>query len=390
MKSRSLQLAVALAVAGLSAQPALAAAGDWIIRAGVGVVDPKSDNLDLGGGDNLEVDDGTSLTIEGTYMFADHWGVELLAAWPFTHDFAIEAGGQENVAGEVNHLPPTLSLQYHFNPEGTVRPYVGAGVNYTMFSEENTEGPLAGTSLDLDDSWGLALQLGVDVSLTKNWFVNAGLRWIDIDSDAEITGLSGPGVVDNLGEVEIDPFVYQLQLGYRFGQAAPVVAAAAPVVAAAAAPPPPPPPPPPADSDGDGVVDSADQCPDTPKGDRVGPQGCSCDITRQLTFALNSAELTADDKKILDEVAETLTRLKFISGTVIGHTDSSGSDAYNQKLSERRAQSVATYLEGKGIGAGRLAVSGKGESEPVADNATKEGRAQNRRVVLRRTDCDKP
>jgi len=261
---------------------------------------------------------------------------------------------------------------------------VGAGLNYTTFMDEETEGPLAGAELSLDDSWGLAAQLGLDVGITENWFVNAGLRWIDIDSDAELSG-------NTLGEVEIDPFVYQLQVGYRFGSAAPAVAAAAaaPVVAAAA-PPPPPPPPPPADSDGDGVVDSADQCPDTPKGDRVGAQGCSCDVTRQLQFALNSAELTADDKKVLDEVAANLAKLKFISGTVIGHTDSSGSDAYNQKLSERRAQSVATYLEGKGIGAGRLAVSGKGESEPVADNATKEGRAQNRRVVLRRTDCDKP
>ena len=85
-----------------------------------------------------------------------------------------------------------------------------------------------------------------------------------------------------------------------------------------------------------------------------------------------------------------LTRLKFVAGTVVGHTDSSGSDAYNQKLSERRAQTVAGYLEGKGIAVGRLTASGAGESEPIADNKTKEGRAQNRRVVLKRTDCDAP
>jgi len=106
-----------------------------------------------------------------------------------------------------------------------------------------------------------------------------------------------------------------------------------------------------------------------------------------VRFVTDSAELTDEDMAILDEVAETLTRLKFVSGTVIGHTDSSGPDEYNQALSERRARSVATYLEGKGIGSGRLAVSGAGESEPVADNATAEGRAENRRVVLRRTDC---
>ncbi len=90
------------------------------------------------------------------------------------------------------------------------------------------------------------------------------------------------------------------------------------------------------------MIDANDQCPDTPKGDRVGTQGCSCDVTRQLQFKLNSAELTDEDKVILDTMAENLTRLKFVSGTVVGHTDSSGSEAYNQSLSERRAQTVAT------------------------------------------------
>ena len=153
---------------------------------------------------------------------------------------------------------------------------------------------------------------------------------------------------------------------------------------------PPPPPPPPADAVGVGVVDGSDQCPDTPKGERVGSQGCSCDVTRQLQFKTNSAELTDADKAALDEVAANLTKLKFISGTVVGHTDSTGSDAYNQGLSERRAAAAAAYLETKGIGAGRLKVSGAGESQPIADNKTAEGRAQNRRVVLKRTDCDAP
>jgi OOP family OmpA-OmpF porin len=109
-----------------------------------------------------------------------------------------------------------------------------------------------------------------------------------------------------------------------------------------------------------------------------------------VQFKLDSAELTDAGKAVLDEAAAELNRLKFVSGTVIGHTDSSGSDAYNQKLSERRAQTVSAYLQGKGIAVGRLNASGAGESQPVADNKTAEGRAQNRRVVLQRTDCDAP
>ncbi|MBL8201520.1 MAG: OmpA family protein [Chromatiales bacterium] len=388
MKSRSLQLGIALAAAGLCLQPltATAAKGDWLLRGGIGIVDPKSDNLTLSPEAEVQVGTGTSFTLEGTYMLADHWGVELLLAYPFTHDVDIDgAEGAGNIA-QVDHLPPTLSLQYHFNPNGKFRPYIGAGLNYTTFFNEKTKGALSDTSLELDDSWGAAGQIGADVSLNDNWFLNLAVRYIDIDSDAKLTDDVG---TTELGTVEIDPFIYQAQVGYRFGRPAPVVAAA-PVAAAVAAPPPPPPPPRPSDTDGDGVVDANDQCPDTPKGDRVGPQGCSCDVTRQLQFKLNSAELTAEDRAILDEVAENLKRLKFVSGTVVGHTDSSGSDAYNQKLSERRAQSVATYLEGKGIAEGRLKVSGAGESQPIADNATAEGRAQNRRVVLKRTDCDAP
>jgi len=382
MKSRTLHLGLALAAAGLCIQPltATAAQGDWLFRGGVGVVDPKSNNLTLPDDSRIDVDSGVSATVELTYMLADHWGLELLAAWPFTHDVNLDG----SKVAEVKHLPPTLSLQYHFNPDGRFRPYIGAGLNYTMFMEEETSGALAGSGLKLDDSWGPAAQIGADLGLGDNWFLNLAARYIDIDTDAKLGNVA-------LGEVQIDPLVYQAQVGYRFGRAAPVAVAApvaAPVVAAAVAPPPPPPPP--ADSDGDGVVDSSDQCPDTPKGDRVGSQGCSCELTRQVQFAVNSAELTAEGRATLNDVAENLTRLKFMSGTVTGHTDSSGADDYNQKLSERRAQTVASYLEGKGIAVGRLAASGAGESQPIADNKTKEGRAQNRRVVLKRTDCDAP
>jgi OOP family OmpA-OmpF porin len=116
--------------------------------------------------------------------------------------------------------------------------------------------------------------------------------------------------------------------------------------------------------------------------------GCSCDVTVQLQFKFNSAELTDEDVKTLTGTAENLRRLNWISGVAEGHTDSTGPEAFNQVLSERRAQSVIDFLGSQGVGAARIRAVGFGESKPIADNATREGRAENRRVVLRRTDCD--
>ena len=160
---------------------------------------------------------------------------------------------------------------------------------------------------------------------------------------------------------------------------APVMAKPAPVVAAA-----------PKDTDGDGVPDTIDACPDTPKGTRVGPKGCTCDVTVQLQFKFDSAELTDADKKQLDATAIRLNELHWVSGTAEGHADNIGAADFNLALSQRRAQSAVDYLATKGIAASRFVVKGFGFAKPIADNSTAEGRAQNRRVVLRRTDCDNP
>ena len=159
-------------------------------------------------------------------------------------------------------------------------------------------------------------------------------------------------------------------------------AAAAPVVAAAAAQC--------ADADMDGVCDTADQCPGTPSGTRVGPAGCDCDYTLRTHFAFDSAELTDEDKAELDRLAQVLTnpKLNFIAGEIVGHTDDVGDAAYNENLSRRRADAVAAYLESKGVAlADRFVTKGFGEEKPIADNKTEEGRAQNRRATIRRGDC---
>lgn len=148
------------------------------------------------------------------------------------------------------------------------------------------------------------------------------------------------------------------------------------------------------DTDGDGVLDSADRCPDTPKGMLVGANGCLIlfvegkknVVLQGVTFVVNRSELTIDAKKILDLVAQSLNAVPEVTVEVQGHASSDGSDAANMSLSTRRAASVRTYLMSKGVAENRLTSKGYGETMPVADNATEEGRKQNRRVELVRTD----
>jgi len=143
------------------------------------------------------------------------------------------------------------------------------------------------------------------------------------------------------------------------------------------------------DTDGDGVLNWDDECPDTPPRVRVDSKGCEIKKITALEgveFANNSAELTAASEDILDKTAADLARYPDMKVEVAGHTSSTGSAAYNQDLSQRRAQSVADYLISKGLNADRITVKGYGPSDPVADNSTAEGRARNRRVELRILD----
>lgn len=200
-KTGILAIAAGAALAFGSANAVAHEQGDWLMRFGVSYADPKSDNSDL-----VSVDGAASATINWAYMMSDHVAVELLAAYPFEHDIDLVSGGQ---VASTKHLPPTLSVQYHFLPDAAFQPYVGVGLNYTNFFSEDTEGALAGSDLGLDSSWGLALQLGADVPLTDRWFLNVDVRWIDIDTDATLDGAA-------LGSVEIDPLVYGAHLGFRF------------------------------------------------------------------------------------------------------------------------------------------------------------------------------
>jgi len=151
------------------------------------------------------------------------------------------------------------------------------------------------------------------------------------------------------------------------------------------APLPPAPPPPPADSDHDGVIDSLDKCPGTPAGVAVDAQGCPLkgSVTLEgVTFELNSATLAASSQRVLDDVADGLRKHPRLRVELQGHTDSSGSDQYNMRLSQKRAESVKNYLLQQGVPSTQLISKGYGESQPIADNTSAEGRAHNRRVVM--------
>jgi OOP family OmpA-OmpF porin len=136
------------------------------------------------------------------------------------------------------------------------------------------------------------------------------------------------------------------------------------------------------DSDSDGIFDSKDECPDTPKGYKVDPKGCPRSVTLHLNFASNSSVLPASADTDVNALTDFMKENPAASITIIGHTDSTGKAAKNQLLSENRAQALGTRLVQNGIAANRIKTSGKGLSQPVASNKTPSGRAQNRRIEI--------
>lgn len=198
---------VAAATFATSTQAFAYGAGDFFTRVGIAKVEPKSDNSDLtlGGVDyDVKVDDDSAFAFTLGYRFTDKLGVELLAAEPFDHDFQVEGV----TGGSVDHLPPTLTVQYYplGGTDARVQPYAGIGVNYTMFSDEELDADLP---VEFDDSWGAAGQVGVDLLIDDNWALNAAAWYLDIDTDVAVNG-------DDVGEVEIDPVVVMAGVSYRF------------------------------------------------------------------------------------------------------------------------------------------------------------------------------
>jgi outer membrane protein len=194
-------LALALMTSAALAAPAFAqTAGDMTLGFGIGYVNPKSNNGTLAS-QKATVDGNARPTITFEYFVRDNIGIELLAALPFQHDISLNG----TKIGGTKHLPPTVSVNYHFPTGGKMTPFVGLGVNYTNFFD--TSSSLG--DLKIDNSWGLAAQAGVDFAITDKTALRMNVRYMDINSDVYLNGA-------NIGEVEIDPVTVGVSYVMKF------------------------------------------------------------------------------------------------------------------------------------------------------------------------------
>ncbi|KPU52166.1 ompW family protein [Pseudomonas fluorescens] len=224
---------LALALAAPLAHAHAHEAGDIILRAGAITVNPKADSssvkVDQGplAGTNLggkaTMDSDTQLGLNFAYMITNNWGIELLAATPFEHDVKLKGTAlpvANGKLGSLKHLPPTLSVVYYpLDSKSAFQPYVGGGINYTWIYDENlsSDAESAGFSnFKAKNSWGLAWQVGADYMLTDHVMLNAQVRYIDIDTRATVENNAiAPGTRAKVN-VDVDPFVYMVGLGYKF------------------------------------------------------------------------------------------------------------------------------------------------------------------------------
>ncbi|WP_153916063.1 outer membrane protein OmpW [Shewanella sp. TC10] len=215
-------VAASLLSTGVSSTAFAHQAGDFIVRVGAVAVAPNDSSQDvntpdLGNLGEFSVDDNTQVGLNFGYMITDNWAVELLAATPFSHDISI-AGMK---VAETKHLPPTLVAQYYFgNAQSKLRPYIGVGVNFTNFFDNEITDDVGGrlSDLSLSNSWGVAAQVGLDYNVNENWLVNASVWYAQISTDASFnySPEGGDVSVPVTIETDINPWVYMVSVGYKF------------------------------------------------------------------------------------------------------------------------------------------------------------------------------
>lgn len=194
-------VAVILSLTGIAAQ---AQEGPWLVRVrAVNLDSANKDSTGLG----LSVNNRTIPEVDISYFVTPNIAAELILTYPQKHK--IYSGSTE--IGSLKHLPPTLSLQYHFSPTATFRPYVGAGLNYTNFSAVNFV-PAVQTALEPTikyNSVGLSLQVGADIQVSKNLYVNLDVKKVQIGTTVYSKGAEA-------GKFKVDPLLVGLGLGMRF------------------------------------------------------------------------------------------------------------------------------------------------------------------------------
>lgn len=322
------------------------------------------------------------LAISGFYLFADDdrqvdggLGIDAAYGWQWTDPLWLEVRATSATLDRGDGLGTDFyqyglgaDLQYAWGDRNELTPYVlvGAGASYNDIVPSR-----------LDD-WDYFANVGA--GLTRSFLGFENLRW----------RVEGRVIHDGFLDGQVD---YRVSAGLEFALRKPrppevrevvrevirEVVREVPVVkevqvAAAAANP---------DLDGDGIVNEADKCPNTPKGAKVDATGCVIEQTltmRDVTFETNAARLTLNGRRILDTVVAFLKAEPTVHALIEGHTDSRGTDVYNLKLSKARAVAVRDYLVAQGIASARLESAGYGESRPVASNDTDSGREMNRRV----------
>ena len=198
-------VALTSAVLAVLSHNAMADDGPWLVRVRAVHLDPADKSDPVGGtgaSDRITVSSKTIPELDISYLFTPNLAAELVLTYPQKHDVALDG----NNIGTFKHLPPTLMAQYRFASASPITPYLGAGINYTTMSKVNLLNGAGGLE---HDSWGLALQGGLDYKLDKNWSLNFDVKKVQIRSDVFISGAK-------VSAVKVDPLLIGVGVGYRF------------------------------------------------------------------------------------------------------------------------------------------------------------------------------
>lgn len=225
----------ALIASSLLPMLAHAEAGDWVVRLRAVSISPNEDSK-LGklvnqnvapvmdNGAELKVDSNTIPELDISYYFTKNIATELILATGSKHDVKIskESGSTvpNQLLGSIDALPPTLTVQWHFNPDQMFDPYVGAGLNATFMLDRKLnlrQGPLAGQKIRIDrDSFGPAVQAGFDINLKDGWLINADVKYIWLDTDVEMQNPLNGNKWTKIDDLDVNPWVVGIGIGKKF------------------------------------------------------------------------------------------------------------------------------------------------------------------------------